>query len=331
MTRRWFIATGAALLASSYAARAQSFRSYKLAIVHPDRSVNLMTKEGSPNFKAFFDELQTSGFVEGNNLVVGRFNGGGIAPDYPKTADDVVKWRPDVIMSYSDRMTKLVKGATKNISIVAMTSDPVAYGLADSLSHPGGNVTGVMVNSSPAIFEKRIEYLREIIPNTRGVFQLTSRTLWESPLGSSVRAAVEQSSLELIGPPVESPHREPQYREAVTSAAQQTKTALVTTAVEHFSNIALIIRLMNEFRIVAFYPYREYVVAGGLIGHDVDLIDLNRRLGQQVSQVLRGADIGSIPFYQPMRLKLLINLASATAAGISVPANLLARADEVIE
>lgn len=331
MTRRRFIATGAALFASPYAARAQPFRSYKLAIVHPDRSVDLMTKEKSPNFKAFFDELIKSGFVEGGNLVVHRFDGGGIATNYSKTANEAVKLRPDVIMVYSDRMTKLLKDATTSIPIVAMTSDPVAYGLAGSLSHPGGNVTGVMVNSSPAIFEKRIEYLREIIPSTRGVFQLTSRTLWESPLGSSVRVAVEQSGLQLIGPPVESPHREPQYREAVTTAAEQTKTALVTTAVENFSNMDLIIRLMNDFHIVAFYPFREYIVRGGLIGHDVDLVDLNAYAGQQVSQVLKGTDAGSIPFYQPLRLKLLINLASATAAGISVPANLLARADEVIE
>lgn len=331
MTRRQFIATGAALLASPYAARAQPIRSYKLAIVHPDRSVDLMTKEKSPNFKAFFDELLRSGFVEGGNLVVHRFNGGGVSTNYPKTADEAVEWRPDIIMSYSDRMTKLLKDATKQIPIVGMTSDPVSYGLAGSLSHPGGNVTGVMVNSSPEIFKKRIEYLKEIAPSTQGVFQLTSRTLWESPLGSSVRVAVEQSGLQLIGPPVESPHLEPQYREAVTAAAKQTKAALVTTAVENFSKIDLIIGLMNEFRIVAFYPFRDYIVRGGLIGHDVDLVDLNARAGQQVSQILKGTDVGSVPFYQPLRLKLLINLASATAAGISVPANLLARADEVIE
>jgi putative tryptophan/tyrosine transport system substrate-binding protein len=331
MTRRRFIATGSALLASPYAARAQPFRSYKLAIVHPDRSVDQMTKEKSPNFRAFFDELLKSGFVEGGNLVVHRFDGGGIAANYPKTAAEAVRWQPDIIVSYSDRMTKLVKDATLHVPIVAVTSDPVAYGLAGSLSHPGGNVTGVMVNSSPEIFEKRIEYLRGIVPSTRGIFQLTSRTLWESPLGTSVRLAVEQSGLQLIGPPVESPHREPQYREAVAAASEQTRTALVTTAVENFNNIDLIIGLMNQFHIVAFYPFREYIVRGGLIGHDVDLMDLNAHVGQQVSQVLRGTDVGSIPFYQPLRLKLLINLTSATAAGISVPADLLARADEVID
>jgi putative tryptophan/tyrosine transport system substrate-binding protein len=331
MTRRSFIATGAALLASSYATRAQPIRSYKLAIVALDRPVRMMTKENSKNFRSFFGELTKSGFAEGKNLEVGRFDGGGVSTNYAKTADEAVKWKPDVIVPYADRLTKLLKDATTNIPIVAMTSDPVAYGLAASLSHPGGNVTGVMVNSSPAIFEKRIEYLREIALNTRGIFQLTSRTLWDSPLGSSVRTAVEQSGLQLIGPPAESPHREPQYREAFTAAAAQSKTALVTTAVENFNNAPLIIKLMKEFGFIAFYPFREYIVQGGLIGHDVDLVDLNAHLGQQVSQVLSGIDVGSIPFYQPLRLKLLINLAAATASGISMPANLLARADEIIE
>jgi putative tryptophan/tyrosine transport system substrate-binding protein len=303
MTRRRFIATGAALLASPFAARAQPVRSYKLAIVHPNRSVDLMTREKSPNFRALFDELMKSGFVEGENLIVRRFDGGGISSRYRSTADDAVSWRPDIIMCYSDRMTKLLKDVTAKIPIVAVTSDPVSYGLAGSLAHPGENVTGVMVNSSPEIFEKRIELIKEIDPSTRGIFQLTSRTLWESPLGSSVRAAVEQSGLQLIGPPVESPHREPQYREAVTAAAKQTRSALVTTAVENFNNIDLIVNLMNEFRIVAFYPFREYIMRGGLIGHDVDLIDLNARAGQQISQILKGEFVGSIPFYQPLRLK----------------------------
>ncbi|MBP1180482.1 ABC transporter substrate-binding protein [Methylobacterium sp. PvR107] len=290
-----------------------------------------MTREKSPNFRAFFDELSKSGFEEGSSLIVGRFDGGGISENYKATAEEVVKWRPDIIMSISDRMTKLIKDATTSIPIVALTSDPVSYGLARSLAHPGGNVTGIMVNSSPEIFEKRIEFLREIVPDTRGVFQLTSRTLWESPLGSSVQAAVEKAGLQLIGPPVESPHREPQYSAAVAAAAEKTKSALVTTAVENFNNMDLIIRLVNEHRIVAFYPMRDYVVRGGLIGHDIDLVDLNAHVGQQVSQILRGTDVGSIPFYQPLRLKISINLASANAAGISIPASILARADEVIE
>ncbi|MGW8788823.1 ABC transporter substrate binding protein, partial [Heyndrickxia sporothermodurans] len=212
MMRRRFMATGVALLASPYAARAQPLRAYKLAIVHPNRTVDVMTRDKSQNFKALFDEILRSDFIEGRNLIVHRFDGGGISTNYMNTAEEVVRWQPDVIMSISDRMTKLLKDTTKSIPIIAMTSDPVAYGLADSLSHPGGNVTGIMVNSSPEIFEKCIEYLKEIAPGTRGIFQLTSRTLWESPLGASVRTAVEHGGLRLIGPPVESPHREPQYR-----------------------------------------------------------------------------------------------------------------------
>lgn len=331
MRRRQFIASSATLLASTALVRAQPRRSYKLAIAHPDRPASLMTKDNSPTFRAFFDELSKSGFTEGNNLDVRRFDGGGISDNYKTTAEAAVKWHPDVIMAISDRMTKLIKDMTSNIPIVAMTSDPVSYGLAQSLAHPEGNVTGVMVNSSPEIFAKRIEYLREIVPETRGVFQLTSRTLWESPLGSSVQAAVEQAGLQLIGPPVESPHREPQYRAAFSAAAAQTKTVLVTTAVENFNNVDLIVKLMNEYRLVAFYPLREYITRGGLIGHDINPIDLYDHLGQQISLILKGADVGAIPFYQPLRLKLSINLASANAARISIPASILARADEVIE
>ena len=331
MRRRRFIAAGAAFLGSTRAARPQPWRARKLAIAHPDRPVARLTREGSPYFAMFFKELASRGFVEGDNLVVNRFDGGGIAETYKTIAKDVVDWHPDVILAVSDRMTKLLKDLTADIPIIALTSDPIAYGLSNSLSNPDGNITGIMVNSSSAIFEKRIEFLREIVPGTGGIYQLTSRTLWESPLGSSVRSAVEGAGLQLIGPPVESPHREPQYRAAVASAAQQTGAALVTTAVENLNNVDLIIALMRQYRIAAFYPLREYVDKGGLIGHDIDVNDLFRHVGQQVAAVLKGDAVRTIPFYQPLRLKLVINLASAAAAGIDLPGSLIARADEVIE
>ena len=134
MRRRCVIAAGVAFLTSAPISWAQpSPRIFRLAIVHPDRSVSLMMKENNPLFEVFFRELAKSGFFEGINLTVERFDGGGVSENYKKTADSAVSSQPDVILSISDRMTKLVKDITSQIPIVATTSDPIAYGLAKYL------------------------------------------------------------------------------------------------------------------------------------------------------------------------------------------------------
>ena len=88
---------------------------------------------------------------------------------------------------------------------------------------------------------------------------------------------------------------------------------------------------MNEFRIISFYPSRDFADAGGLIAHDINLPDLYSRLGKQVVAVLKGEKVGDIPFYQPIQLKLVINLSAASAIGVSMPSSLIARADEIIQ
>ncbi|MHB2207554.1 ABC transporter substrate-binding protein [Methylobacterium sp. CM6257] len=306
-------------------------KTYRIALVHPSRALTQMTKGGQIYFRGFFEELEKRGYVEGKNLSVSRFSAEGVADKYELISKEAVESNPDVIISSSDRIVLILSRLTSTIPILSFMTDPVAYRVASSISHPGGNVSGVMVNPSLDIWKKRVEYLKEIIPDTKQIFVLSARSLWESPAIASIREAIEQSGCTMVGPPVESPHREPQYQAAFSEAARTAQACIVSTSLENLSNKELVVRLSNEHRLASIYPVREYVDVGGLIAHDVDLPNLWIQLARQTSEALAGMSVAEMPFYQPFRLRLIINLKTADDIRVKIPAELLARADEVLD
>jgi putative tryptophan/tyrosine transport system substrate-binding protein len=306
-------------------------KAYRIALVHPTRAARQMTKDGQIYFKVFFEELEKRGYFEGKNLSVSRFGAEGEADKYEKISRDAIESNPDVIVTSSDRIVLILSKLTGTIPILSFMTDPVAYRVASSISHPGGNVSGVMVNPSLDIWKKRVEYLKEIWPDTKHIFVLSARSFWDSSAIASIREAIEQSGCTMVGPPVESPHREPQYRVAFYEAAKTAQACIVSTSVENLANKDLVVRLSNEHRLVSIYPLREYVDVGGLIAHDVDLLNLWVQLARQTSEALAGMSVTDMPFYQPYRLKLIINLKSADEMGVKIPPGLMARADEIID
>ena len=153
-----------------------------------------MTDTGSPRFSLLFKELRRLGYVEGQNVVVERYS-------------------PDLIVTITSRMVLNFKAATTAIPIVGLMADPVAFGIVESLAHPGGNITGISTDAGPEIWGKRLDLLREAAPGTSRAGFLASRFVWNSPFGvANLRVAAERMGISLIGPPLEGALQEQEYR-----------------------------------------------------------------------------------------------------------------------
>jgi putative ABC transport system substrate-binding protein len=220
MRRREFI-TGLALPFLTRAAWAQKLRRvYRIAIVHPSNPVSELNEARSERYRAFFGELRRLGYVEGENLAVARYSGEGRPQGYAELAHDVVRTNPDVIMTTSSRMVLNFKAASSTIPIVANTSDPVALGIATSLARPGGNFTGVSVDTGPEVYGKRLELLKEVIPRLATVGFVATNTFWQSSLGLGARAAAEGMAIRLILGGLAG-HEEVDYRNVFAAMARE--------------------------------------------------------------------------------------------------------------
>ena len=186
---------------------------YRIAIVHPSAPVADLTDTGSPRFIALFKELRRLGYVEGQNVAVERYSGAGQTERYSELANEVVRHKPDLILTITSRMVLNFKAATTAIPVVGLMADPVAFGIVESLAHPGGNITGISTDAGPEIWGKRLDLLREAAPGTSRAGFLASRFVWDSPFGvANLRVAAERMGISLIGPPLEGALQEQEYR-----------------------------------------------------------------------------------------------------------------------
>ena len=333
MRRRDFITALGAAATWPLAARAQQPAKMKrIAYVSPAAKVSEISVSGSPYFRAFFEELSRLGYVEGQNLGVERYSGEGRPERYAELARDVVNTHPDLIVTSTARLSLDFKMATTTIPIVTVMFDPIASGLVGSIARPGGNITGVTVAGGFEITGKRMGLLVEAMPKMSTVGFLATRPWWEDRRGAAAREAAKQAGLSLKAALPGSPFNEAEYQRVFKSMEQDRADALmVSEESEHLTNRATIVELAAKARIPAIYSNREFVEVAGLMAYGSDLADINRRLANHVDKILRGANPGDIPFYQPTKFELVINLKTAKALGLEMPAMLLGRADEVIE
>jgi putative ABC transport system substrate-binding protein len=211
-------------------------------------------------------------------------------------------------------------------------ADPVPYGIVASLARPGGNVTGVSVEAGLEIWGKRLQVLREVVPTASRVGFLGSRQIWRLPQTDALRQETGDLKISLLGPPLESPIQEDEYRRVLGAMAQeQLDGTLVSDQLENVTYRRLIVELANNARLPIVFPYREQFEVGGLVAYGPSLADVYRRLASYIDPILRGAKPGELPIYLASKFDLLVNLKTAKALGINVPPSLLARADEVIE
>jgi len=277
---------------------------------------------------AFAQRLRALGWVEGRTVAIEYRWGEGRPERFAEIAAEFVRRKVDVIVSGGSAVPAL-KQATSVIPIVfAIAADPVGGGLVSSLSRPGGNVTGLS-NQQSDLAGKRLELLREVLPNLRRLAILANVGYAEAALelGEAQAAArnlgIEVAKLEIRRAQDIAPAFEGLQRQA--DALYVVVEGLVSTNRTRIITFALAGRLPTMFNI------REYAEAGGLMSYGPNFPDLFRRVAEYVDKILRGTKPGDIPVEQPTKFDFIINVSTAKALGINIPPMLLARADEVIE
>jgi putative ABC transport system substrate-binding protein len=342
--RRRNLLFGLFAVATLRSARAeQSRKANRIAVVLSDGPVTLISEAGgSPTnaFRALLNELRRLGYVEGDNLLIERFSGEGHATHFPDLAQDVVRRKPDVIISQGTFLALDFKAATTTVPIVGLFAYPVELGVVSSLARPGGNITGVAFNIGEEQWDKRVQLLRQVVPHLTKLAVLETREVregWEAELAGSPSAFAGASHPEWrravnVGPPLNHPVNEAEYRRVFASVAQAGADGIIVTdEPENLANPKLIVELAEKYRLPALYPFPWFVELGGLMSYGVDEPDLGHKAGVMVGQILKGAKPADIPIFQPTKFVLAINLKTAKALGLTVPLELLATADEVIE
>jgi putative ABC transport system substrate-binding protein len=230
-------------------------------------------------------------------------------------------------------LTVALHRETKSLPIVfALTSDPVGDGLAESLAHPGGNVTGFSA-LYPEIVGKWLQILKEIAPLTKRAALLFNPR--EAPFVNSgaLRRSFETAARQIEVEPIMAPvHDTGEIKAAIKSLAR-TQSGGVVVMADGFvvGNRALIIESVARHHLPAIYPYAFIAVQGGLVSYGADIIDITRRTPDYVDCILKGANPANLPVQAPNKFELVINLKTAKALGLTVPPTLLARAHKVIE
>jgi ABC-type uncharacterized transport system substrate-binding protein len=314
---------------SAYAQKPR--KTYRIAMVHSNRPAAEMA-EDSPiaGYRTFFRELRRLGYVEGENLTVERYSGGGNAATYRELADGIARTNPDLIFA-AGGMVRYLKDVTSKIPIVTFVSgDAARVGVVKSLARPGGNVTGVGVDAGSEIWGKRFELLQQVIPGMSKVGFLATRQ--DSASAEKVREVSRKAGVTMVSPSFGSSMKETEYNRVFAMMLKQgAEAVLVSEEGENNTNILSIVEQIAEARLPAMYPIREATEAGGLMAYVIDFNELFRIMAVQIDQIFRGGNPAEIPIYLPTKFALIINLKTAKTLGLTVPTSLLAGADEVIE
>ncbi|MBR1286825.1 ABC transporter substrate-binding protein [Bradyrhizobium sp. AUGA SZCCT0177] len=335
MRRRDFISLlgGAAVVWPLAAAAQQSTNRKRLAIFSPSQpSADLHEHSESKVSPALFAELRRLGQIEGQNLKVESYGREQNTSGPEALATEIVRSNPDVILVVGPGGV-FFKKLTSRIPIVVITGDPVRQGLAESLAHPGGNFTGASIDAGPSIHGKRIALLREMVPTMSKLGCLGLRQQWHGPVtGPGIRAAADTAGLPLAVSLLEIGASEADYRAAIESISRDGANAvMVLDSPEVDQNSTLVAKLVGDAKLPAIFTHPAPVEAGGLMAYSFDLIELYKRVANNIDAILRGAKPGDIPIYQVTKFELSINLKAAKQLGLSVPPALVASADKVIE
>ena len=281
---------------------------------------------------AFRHGVRELGYVEGKNIVIEYRHAEGKLDRLPALAAELVRLKVEVlVMGGGGASTVFGKEATKTIPIVMVAAiDPVGQGFVTSLARPGGNVTGLST-LSPEISGKRLELLKEIVPKLSRVAVLgtsstgaaTALSLKEVEPAAGV-LGVKLQFLDVLGPK----DIEPAFRAASKGRAEG---VLVLTGPVINLLRKQIAELAAKNRLPAIYPFPDYVEAGGLMSYSANIVDLYRRAATYVDKILKGAKPADLPVEQPTKFEFIINLKAAKQIGLTIPPNVLVRADRVLK
>jgi putative tryptophan/tyrosine transport system substrate-binding protein len=323
MWRREFIALFGAIVVSPFAAKAQEpGRTYRLGVL-------FAAPRSDDSTTAFFEGVRRQGFIEGQNLTV-IHHAFAMNPDLlPEWVAELVKARVDVIATVGDLAIRTAQEATKTIPILAATDDMLGAGLVDSLAHPNGNTTGLSILATE-LDGKRQELLIEAVPALRRMAVLADSNRTAAVKLDALRQTANAGNVQLLIHPVAGGE---EIVATLDMAKASGATALnVLASPMLYANRQLIMDRAAALRMAAMYQWPETAEEGGFAAYGPRLMDLFRDLQpRKLAQLLRGTKVADIPIEQPTKFELVINLKTANALGITVPATLVARADKVIE
>ena len=322
MRRREFITLLGSALARPVTSRAQQAgKTWRIALI---------THVPSIIYEPLFDDLRELGYVEGQNIIIERRYAEGRPESFQEFAAEMVRLKADLIITTTTPAALSAKNATMTIPIVILTAiDPVGTGLIASLAHPGGNITGGAILTGE-MAAKRLELLKEVVPSLSRTAVLwnganpANALAWRETQGAASALGVALQSHEVRGP-----------KDFEVAFARMTEERLDALFV---LDDALTIQYGKEIadfaiqkRLPSVFSATDRVEAGGLMSYGPRYSEMMRRAASLVDKILRGVEPANLPMEQPTTFELVINLKTARAIGLDVPATLLARADEVIE
>jgi putative tryptophan/tyrosine transport system substrate-binding protein len=299
------------------------------------RPLVAMLVSGTPDgwsayVQAFRRGLQKLGYIEGRDLdIVDRYSDGDPAR-LPALAVELVKLKPDVIVTTSTSGALAAKQATTAVPIVsALLTDPIGYSLAASEARPGGNVTGIEYTLK-GLTGKQLELARDVIPRTSSVGLLVQmKSASNPPQRRDAEAAANASGIRLV--PIDVDLADQLGTAFQAYDREQVDWVVVPGDSLFASERDQIAALAISLRLPTIFALREHVAAGGLISYGIDIAANHERAAYYVDKILKGANAGDLPIEFPTKLALTINLKTAKALGLTVPPTIIARADEVIE
>ena len=287
-------------------------------------------ERGAANVAAFREGLQGAGFVEGRDVAIEYRWGNGEYDRLPALAKDLVARNVRVIVAVSVVATTAAKAATSTIPIVfSVGPDPVALGLVASLSHPGGNFTGVAVLLGE-LWPKRLELLHELVPNASAIGILVNPA---NPENASNTKNL-QAAAKILGLRIEVLQASTEHDiDLVFATLWERRMDALLVSDDPFlgSRHEKLVALAARDRIPAIYAFRQHVAAGGLISYGPSLAAAERICGEYAGRILKGVKPADLPVQQSTKFELVVNLKTAAALGLAMPPALLARADEMIE
>jgi putative tryptophan/tyrosine transport system substrate-binding protein len=328
MRRREFLTLVGGAVVSPGAARAQQAPALPRVGL-----VSFAADPGDPVvFRPFLEQLRELGYVEGRNIILERRFAAGRDELIGDFVADLVQRKVDIIVVTGNRESITAKHATSTIPIVTIvSSDLIRTGLAASLAHPGGNVTG-LTTMDWGIYGKRIGMLKQVVPNLSKAALLlglgNGTYAPDSPWAHDVETDARSLGVELFIVETDPASVESAIASAAAAGAQALVGASDGTVVARRREIA---ESAIAHRLPTMFAFRENVVAGGLMMYAARVADLSRRAAFFVDRILKGAKPSDLPIEQPTTFELIINLKTAKILDLTVPPPLLAQADEVIE
>ena len=326
MSKIILLALGALLLAPSFPVEAQPQAKVAKIGWLSDRSASAP----APVLALFRRELRALGYVEAKNIAIEYRSAEDMVDRLPALADELVRLKVDMLFAPSTNLALVAKNATNTIPIVFVGSgDPVAAGLVDSLARPGGNITGFS-RMGTVLVGKRLELLKETIPKLSRVAVMWnpedpgSRQEWKESQLPARELGLQLHSMEVnSADKIDGAFKE--TARAGSGALAEATSSFFTTNQKRIADLA------KKYRLPAIHSRRDRVDSGSLMSYGADQAEPYKRAASMVDKILKGTKPADLPVEQPKKFEFIINLKTAKQIGVTIPPNVLVRADKVIQ